>query len=775
MANALDQAVETAAAQKDVPLPQEGEGSVSVSDNQRDTPPDTPSNPPNGTQAGTTASAPPASNGAKGTNGAESPPAPEGKTESKAPASKPKGKSTGIPEADRNAPQPALDPAQFPPVELNGRYLIYPSMALPDLNSPQAMAYAVEDRRESGRQLFALICKPGLPVRTSLMRELKAQNINGMIPMADFGPVFWGPIDQTAVAIVFERPLGGRFLDTFGDRPPRVSEYELAKLLIEPVAHAISELQAIDFAHRAIRLDHLFFMDKERRELVVGECLSSPPGFDQPIIYEPLNRAYAMPSGRGYGMSYDDMYALGIMTVFALLGVNPVARLSDEEMLAAKAEFGSYQCMCGNERIPMTLIEPLRGLLSDEEFERWNMEALDHWLNGQKKTPIQRRPATKPKTPFKFGGRDHMTTRSIAHAFSKNVPEAVKIIKNGKLDQWVSSSLGETALADSIVGVIANCKVNEGSPDGADDVLVSKVCIRLDPHAPIRYKNFSFLTDGFGAALAVEYLRKGNFQIPGEILARDLISFWVAAQSARTPDITSQERTFQTLRGFAKINEMGYGMERCLYELNRSLPCQSDLLRTTYVDHIDDFITALDQVADHVDTRSRPMDKHIAAFIATHFKYDIAPHLKALSDKKEETSLIGLLSLYALMQWRMKIPTLYGLSSWLGGLLAPAIGTYHSRTTRRRIEQEIPALVRQGSLPELFDLIDNAERRHVDTTEFDEAQVAFAHAEAEIESIVGEGVDQNKAALQVGERVTATISIILSMIATAVIIFVQTM
>jgi len=766
MANALDQAVETAAAQKDAAVPVEGDGGASAPATP-DTPAPQSKTPPPDAAPAQEASGATQATPVKDTSG-------EKPGEKPAPA-KAKAKATGIPVAERNGPQAPLDAAQFPPVELNGRYMIYPSMALPELDSPQAMAYSVEDRREPGRQLFALICKPGLPVRTSLMRELKSQSIQGMIPMADFGPVLWSPIDQTAVAIVFDRPLGGRFLDTFGDRPPRVNEYELGKLILEPVAHAISELQAIDFAHRAIRLDHLFFMDKERRELVVGECLSSPPGYDQPVIYEPLDRAYAMPSGRGYGMSYDDMYALGIMTVFALLGNNPVARLGDDEMLAAKAEFGSYQCLCGNERIPMALIEPIRGLLSDEEFERWNMEALDQWLNGQKKTPIQRRPATKPKTAFKFGGREHMTTRSVAHAFSKNVPEAVKIIKNGKLEQWINSSLGETVLADTITGIIATCKVSEGSPDGSDDILVAKVCIRLDPHAPIRYKNFSFLPDGFGAALAVEYLRKGNFQIPGEILARDLLSFWVAAQEHRTPDLTSHERTFQTLRGFAKINEMGYGMERCLYELNRSLPCQSEILRTTHVDHIDDFITSLDQVADHVDTRSRPMDKHIAAFVATHFKYDIAPHLKALSDSKEETSLIGLLSLYALIQWRMKVPTLFGLSSWLGGLLAPAIGTYHSRTTRRTIEQEIPALVRQGSLPELFDLIDNAERRHIDTTDFEEAQVAFAHAEEEIESTVGEGVDQNKAALQVGERVTATIAIILSMIATTVIIFVQTM
>jgi hypothetical protein len=235
------------------------------------------------------------------------------------------------------------------------------------------------------------------------------------------------------------------------------------------------------------------------------------------------------------------------------------------------------------------------------------------------------------------------------------------------------------------------------------------------------------------------------------------------------------DRSFIALRNFAKINEVGFGMERCLYELNRSLPCQSPLLQQSYVDHIDEMLPALDAASEHVDKRSRPIDNHVAAFIATHFKFDIQPHLKALSDSKEETSLIGMLSLFALMQWRLSKTPLYGLSSWLGGLLHPAIGTYHSRATRRAIEQEIPTLVRQGSLPELFDLIDNADRRTKDRADFQSAQLEFSHAEAEIQSIIGENIDQEKIALQTGERFTAMVGIVMGMVSITVIIFVKAM
>lgn len=648
-------------------------------------------------------------------------------------------------------------------------------MALTDLDAPTASAYAVEDRREPGRHLFALVCTPGLPTRTRTMADLRNQATHGSIPLVDYGPVFWSPLGQSCQVVIFERPMGGRLLDAFIDKPLKINEYEISRRIIEPIASALSELSALDIAHRAIRIDNLYFMDKERTELVLGECVTSPPGYDQPRIYEPLDRSMAMSAGRGYGHTDDDIYAMGVVALFMLLGYNPVAKASSDELIFGKSELGSYQCLCGNERIPLALIEPLRGMLSDEENERWTIDAMELWLSGQKRTPIQRRGANKPKVAYKFAGRDHVTPRTISFAFSKNINDAAKAIKSGKLDLWIRQSLGVPEMADSVNAAIAMTKVHEGSPDGSDDVLVAKICMRLDPSAPLRFKGFSFMPDGFGSALAVEYMRKGNFQVPGEILARDLLGYWFACQTPITPDITSQDRTFQALRNFAKINEMGFGMERCLYELNRSLPCQSPLLQQSYVDHIEEMLPALDAAVEHEDKRSRPMDKHIAAFIATHFKFDIQPHLKALSEKSEDTSLIGMLSLFALMQWRLSKDPLYGLSSWLGGLLQPAIGTYHSRSTRRTIEQEIPALVRQGSLPELFDLIDNAERRTTDDNGFQGAQIEFAHAEEEIQTIVGEDIDQEKNALQTGEKFTAMAGVVLGMIATTVIIFMKTM
>ena len=155
----------------------------------------------------------------------------------------------------------------------------------------------------------------------------------------------------------------------------------------------------------------------------------------------------------------------------------------------------------------------------------------------------------------------------------------------------------------------------------------------------------------------------------------------------------------------------------------------------------------------------------MTAFIAARFNEDILPHLKALTAQKESTSVIGMLSLLAFLQWKLKAEPVYGLASWIGGLLGPAINGYHSRTTRREIEREIPKLVRKGSLPDMFDLIDNAEKRQEDQNGYSDAVEEYAISAHEIEDIEGTGSELTEKAEKTGQKAAATISIITTMIA----------
>ena len=63
-----------------------------------------------------------------------------------------------------------------------------------------------------------------------------------------------------------------------------------------------------------------FFNDEEMTEIVIGENLTSPPGYDQPSIFEPIERAMSHPAGRGVGTSRDDIYAMGVTIGILVLG-----------------------------------------------------------------------------------------------------------------------------------------------------------------------------------------------------------------------------------------------------------------------------------------------------------------------------------------------------------------------------------------------------------------------------------------------------------------------
>jgi len=252
-------------------------------------------------------------------------------------------------------------------------------------------------------------------------------------------------------------------------------------------------------------------------------------------------------------------------------------------------------------------------------------------------------------------------------------------------------------------------------------------------------------------------------------VARGLPGICLSAQPDARLDQRDIAKTFVQLRGFLQINEPGYGIERCLYELNPSLPCQSPLVTGDHVVAIEDLLPCLDRKATGGETDARPMDRHIAAFIAARFDEDTEPHLRALAAAEEGMSLIGMLSLLAFLQWRLRLGAFYGLSSWVGGLLGPAINLYHSRTVRDEVERAIPRLVRQGSLPEIFDLIDDTEALTRDAEGHAAARAAFIAAEAEIKRLADTGAARAAAAERTGQGAAAVMSVVISLAVVAVV------
>ncbi|MFN3077743.1 MAG: protein kinase domain-containing protein, partial [Alphaproteobacteria bacterium] len=288
------------------------------------------------------------------------------------------------------APKPAPAPVRNRSggVALKERYHIYPNSPLVALDMPSARAYAVEDKK-SNDQLYALICQPDMPVRINEMRSLRGVKATGLLPLIEFGPITWPETGKTHMAVVYAEPLGGRVRADVKARISPIHEREVGAQLIEPITAAIKELHSRRVMHRAIRPDNLYYLDPAKQQLVLGDCVTSPPAYDQPSLCENIVSSMTQRDARGEGSSQNDLYAFGVLIIAMLTGRVPCLDLSDEELLHDKITQGSYQAVVGELRLPLPITEVLRGLLSDDPNHRWDIEALELWHAGRRLSPIQ--------------------------------------------------------------------------------------------------------------------------------------------------------------------------------------------------------------------------------------------------------------------------------------------------------------------------------------------------------------------------------------------------
>ena len=643
------------------------------------------------------------------------------------------------------------------PVDVNNRYQVFPARPIPELDSPSARAYEALDRQDSQIRLMALVPLPGIPVRRSEIDEILGHQIPGILALIDTGVAEWPHFGRQALVLLFERPIGGRVVDVFKSDLPDFKKVDVARALVDSVLKGLRQLASRGLVHHAIRPDNLFFMDEEQTQIAIGEFVSAPPSFDQPVAFETIERAMAAEPGRGVGNLSDDLYSFGATLAFLVQNQNPVRGMSKEDLILAKIVHSSHQTLVGRHMLTIRFLELIRGLLADDPTQRWGYDEIDQWMNGRRVAPTQST-VVRAQRPFRFGNVDHIQPRSLAYVMSRRRESAIKLIKDGTLETWVLRGLDDKEMASSIRGRVEFAE-SEKNPEDKDELLLTRVLLVLDSLAPVSYKTLTFFPGGVGALLAMEMMHDGDIRTLAEALQRDVPQIWFEAQIGGMAQNFGEQTNFQRLRLNLQKMAAGYGLERILYEMNTGLACKSPLLSTAYVSDIEDLLPALNDAERHVDSKQKPIDRHLAAFIAARAGSDTENFIDAFADRDEAVSSMAVLKLYSHLQSRHGPDVLLGLTRWIGGQVGAIIRLYHSRATRQQLESEIPSIVRRGRLPELLAVLDNAELRHNDRTGFTAAVTEFQKAEAEINEVLATSRPSSDHVQRTARKVAAVLSI----------------
>lgn len=669
-----------------------------------------------------------------------------------APASNAAG--SGMPASDRGQGSASAK------VLLNERFEIDSARPIPEFHHVGADAVAARRLESSSVELFAYVVRSGLPARNELLPAMRAIDHASVMKLVSHGVAYWPPDGVERQIVVYERPPR-RFLDSIGTKIAPMREDEVARMLVRPIAEGLEELKRLRIAHGAVNPANLFVAGGDGRRLILGDCVTAPTGFIQHSAFETIGRAMAEPAGRGTATAADDLYALGVTMLFMLLGHLPGCDLDEEALITAKIESGSFSALLGDSNLPQYITEPVRGLLLDNPDLRWTLDDLQTWLGGRRASPKRSEVVGRLRRPVPFLGQSFTNVRTLAAAMATDSVAADGIIEDGTLE----TSLAQAANEDDMRTRIAEARrtASQGRGGSLRDRRVSRVLMALDPQAPIRYRGQSVMPEGVGSALAQAFATGRGIQELGEIIAGQLPMAWYSFQSGTDEGAVPLLRIFDTLSGFVSESGFGYGIERCLYELETSTPCAGPLTKGQLILDSKSLLLALESVAAGSNRPNEPIDRHAAAFlISRHARLIHEPIMVLSGDATPEQRCAALVKIFDILQRRTNISKLPRLCGWLVSLAEPAIGGYHSRSLRDRLKTDIAKVWKSGRIHDLVAFISDAGLADRDKSGFRAATAAHAHASRSIAACRRELERRGAIAAAYGRQAAAIIASLLS-------------
>ncbi|MBV6633409.1 MAG: hypothetical protein KI792_10325 [Alphaproteobacteria bacterium] len=642
-------------------------------------------------------------------------------------------------------------------VAIGGAYEVDPKKPLPALSSPGTKAFEARSKTDPKKQLFALVCQGPMPVRLPILQSMVGLDNAHLIKLAHSGIVVWPPDQVQRVVMLFQRPVGSRLTGEDG-RGEIWTHDQVTQKLIAPMVSVLRDLESRKICHGAIRPSNMFAPKGLAEGVVLGECVTQPVGYHQPVLYETLQRGMADPAGRGVGATSDDLYALGMTILTLLQGEPPLAGMSDEDILDRKLVYGSFYALVQKSRVPTNMLEPLRGLLNDDPFERWTLEDIESWLGGRRLSPRPPEPPRKAVRPFEFGAHVAWEARGLARVLSRDPATAHRLYEQGEVEAWMRRALGEKNITEIVVAELeaaGNAPRNQREPE----VVVSRCGIAMAPDGPIRLRGRAAFPSGIGGLLTEAVVNKRDPSAPVQMILAGMSGHWGMLQKKHKIEPSSKPMDLEQLRNLLERSGFGFGLERALYELDDSIPCQSPMLDKHYVLTPNDLLRALERLAPVKSRHGMPIDAHIAAFLMVRFRKLEDWLLKSLNDQLDPgRSVVAMAQILGSMQERLGNKKLPGLSKWIVGLADPAIDRLHNHDARKKLKAKVEELAEEGMITPIAQALDDPTTMNQDAVQYGKAQAKFAKIVDEIAKLEEEISDPDLLARGFGRELAAVVS-----------------
>ena len=612
------------------------------------------------------------------------------------------------------APEPATTD-DAPGNDLTGpvikeRYRLFPNQPIVELDQPSARAFVVCDETRPDDPMFARLCDRGTIIRGNMILQLRRLSELQILRPTDWAAVDWPGSEHQKFAMIFPRPEHGPLMPSHEAKIPPMSANTIKEKVLGPISETLVFLGQRGLTHRSIRPNNLYLTGEDGGTVILGECLIGAPAQAQHVIFETVESAMTPPIARGVGFISDDYYSLGATLLVLSMGFWPVANLSDEKIIGEKMKKGSYAALMAGHKPSFGLRELLRGLLCDDPLQRWGAEELQQWVGGTLRSSVQDYRVEQTERPLRFGNVEVNDVRTLSRVFGMDWSQAEKIIRAGEFAKWVQRNIPNQSISETLEAILE--VEGEGGKKSPAGRLAARVSLLLDPPAPLRYKGATMMPSGIGPMLARAVLKedKTTIQRIAECISKGLPADWYASQSTAVKiQLEAELAEFKQMQQLLRQTAPGYGIERCLYMFNRSLPCLSPIVGNKYLDTLRDLLPTLELIVQERGELPMLVDRHLPAFIASRINGNLDRQLMALVDRDHEgmAPKIGMLEIFARIQSNFGPEQLPFLTEWLARELEPTLDRLKSRSRRETMLNKLKVAATSGDLVDLNDVLND--------------------------------------------------------------------
>lgn len=533
------------------------------------------------------------------------------------------------------------------------------------------------------------------------------------------------------LAAIFKVPEGQRFSDII-EKSGAIDEMLATWTILNKLADGIQALHTNNVMHGNICLENIYF-DIARGKVTIMESTSSYPGFYQKTVYETFERMVCHRAGKSHREFAADYYALGICLNEIIFGDRSLRGIPESLIKRMKFENGTFDIIYSLSKTKANILLSsrtemlLRGLLHDRPLDRWGKKKLDDWKKRKANQVVPSRVHKHAGSAFVFNDVSYFSSKYLAFILNENWDVARKNLTIPDLSRWLNTNSRFEDIERKLFVMTQGWQSEVILPNDK----ITRIIYLLDDAGPIRYKKSSFHPDALGNYL--NYLHSSDREEDQEILKDLLTSIdmgfvegWVSIQeNAESYKPLLLGYNPRQIKFFMRNTDMGFGIERCIYETNPYLTCRSSLLKGSFVLGLSQTLSALERAK--LPKIEENIDKHLIAYLCCHCGIDDTIKVKQLRNLPyySQNLKFKICAIFAVAQKNAGILSLPNITAWIKNSTIDITDKINSSLIKKKFIENIEKGAKSGNLSALFQSIADSKLITRDLIGFQEAKKQY--------------------------------------------------